>query len=64
MEKALKNNSLSSYGEINIYMSNKRKRYVRSIGKLDIVFSYVGGFFGLALVFFAFFLNSYSEYSY
>lgn len=45
-------------------MSNNKVRYVRKIGKIDWIISYVGGFFGLILSFFAFFVYSYNKYAY
>lgn len=47
-----------------MYMSNKRKHYTRKIGKIDTVISYAGGLFGILIGIFAYFINSYNEYSY
>lgn len=45
-------------------MSTSKLKYIRQVGKIDVVISYAGGLFGLILSFFAFFIHSYNKYSY
>lgn len=58
MEKDVK--GMDIYGEINIFMTNKRRRFSRTRGKIDTVVAYAGGLFGILTGIFAYFINSYN----
>ena len=58
MEKDVK--GMDIYGDINIFMTNKRRRFSRTRGKIDTVVSYAGGLFGILTGIFAYFINSYN----
>ena len=47
-----------------MYKSTKAVTVTRTIGKLDVVLSYVGGLFSLIFTIIAFFIASYSEMKY
>ena len=52
------------YGDIFVYMTNIRKRYVRRVGKFDEVISYAGGLFGILIGLFSYCISYYNKYSY
>lgn len=58
MERAYRKRDL--YGQVYIYMTNKRRKFIRKRGKLDTVISYAGGLFGILTGIFAYFINSYN----
>lgn len=45
-------------------MNRKMKLYKRTVGKFDIIMSYVGGLFALAIPALGWFLFSYNKYRY
>jgi hypothetical protein len=56
--------SSTKYVSVGIYKSTKSMSVTRTIGKIDVVLSYVGGLFGLIFTGIAFFIGSYSEMKY
>ena len=49
---------------MNLYKSTRSLTITRTLGKFDVVLSYVGGLFGLLFTAIAFFFGSYSTYRY
>lgn len=45
-------------------MDLKKKRYARSVGKIDNLLSYTGGLFSILIGFLSFFLMSFNMYRY
>ncbi len=45
-------------------MAQKKYFVTRSVGKIDELFSYVGGLFSTIMAFLGWFLNSYNQYKY
>lgn len=52
------------YGDIFVYMTNIKKRYVRKVGKFDEVISYAGGLFGILIGLFSYCISYFNKYSY
>lgn len=52
------------YGKVFVFMSTSRKIYKRTVGKIDGVFSYAGGLFGLIVSVISVFVYSYNKFSY